>query len=331
MEVKGCVLMPVYNEAQNVKDAIQSILSQSYPHFDLLVVNDGSTDATEEIVRSFHDSRIQLLRFPKNTGKVSALNWGLAEVDCPYIIRMDADNIASQDRLAKQIEFMEQHPDVGVCGSFVMISNGHKDLRKFPEGHKEIEAHLLFDNPIDHSSAILRTSLFRDKGFRYRDKYEGMEDHDLWLRMKKATHFANIGEPLVEARHHDHRQSVAERKEKAFYFFVETLPQLGIQPTSKDLRLHIELAMPEQVTKFKSPLKHRAWLNRLGAINRQKRIFDQECFERVIEEKWEDLFPFILKQSNNSIAEYLHADGKSRWEIARFIMKKKVKGFLGKR
>lgn len=330
MEVKGCILMPAYNEAKFVRRAIDSVLRQTYPHFELLVINDGSTDDTEQIVNSFGDPRIHLLRFSENTGKVSALNWGLAEVEAPYILRMDADSIAKPDRLARQIEFMEKHPDVGVCGSYVAILNDHRELRKFPEGHNEIEAHLLFDNPIQHESVILRSALFQEKGFRYRDKYEGMEEHDLWLRMKEATHFANIAAPLIEVHDGEDSQHFTDWRERAFYFFVEKLPQLGIEPTSKELRLHIELARPEKLTRFKSPLRYRAWLNRLKAINLQKRIFDPESLAHVLEEKWEALFPHILRQKNKRIIEYLHADGRSRWEIARFMVKHKVKGLFGK-
>lgn len=323
--------MPVFNEAKNVSRAIDSILRQTYSHFTLLVVDDGSTDDTGQIVDSFKDSRIQHLRFPKNIGKVSALNWGLAEVDAPYILRMDADSVARPERLAKQIEFMEKHKDVGVCGSFVSIMNDHSEIRKFPESHKEIEAHLLFDNPIQHESAILRSSLFQEKGFRYRDRYAGMEDHDLWLRMKEATHFANIASPLVEAHVENKKHYFTEWRERAFYFFVEKLPQLGIDPTSKELRLHIELARPDKVAKFKSPLRYRAWLNRLKALNLQKKIFDPECFDRVLEEKWQALFPYILKSKAQKIAEYLHADGKSRWEIARFMVGHKVRNLFSKK
>src|SRR5690349_19999717 len=102
-----------------------------------------------------------------------------------------------------------------------------------------------------------------------------MEDHELWLSMKGATHFAKIKAPLVVEHEEQNPAHNTEWRERAFYFFVEKLPQLGIEPTSKELRLHIELACLERVAKFKSPLRYRAWLNRLKALNFQKRIFDQ--------------------------------------------------------
>jgi glycosyltransferase involved in cell wall biosynthesis len=328
MEIKTSVLMPV-SDTNHAGEAIRSILQQTYPHFTLLLAHDGSAKGVEDLARSFNDKRIQLLQYPENTGVASAFNWGLSEVDSPYIIRMDAQGISRPDRLAKQVEFMEQHPDVGVCGSFVSILDDSGAVREYPQSHKAIEAHLLFDNPIQHCSAILRSSLFQEKGFRYRDKYVGMEDHDLWIRLKQATKFANIDAALVGERVNKRPEHAAEWRERAFYFFVEKLPQFGIEPTSKELRLHIELSAPDKVQKFKSPLRYRAWLNRLKATNMQKRIFDPVSFDQVIEEKWKGLFPYILKQRRQKIVEYLHADGKSRWEIARFIIRHKIKNILG--
>lgn len=320
--------MPV-SDTDHAGEAIRSILQQTYPHFTLLLAHDGSAKGLEELARSFNDKRVQLLQYPEHTGVASALNWGLSEVEAPYIVRMDSKGISRPDRLARQVEFMEQHTDVGVCGSFISMMNDGERVKEYPQSHKEIEAHLLFDNPIQHCSAILRSSLFQEKGFRYRDKYEGMEDHDLWLRIKRTTHFANIGTALVGERINKRPEHAAEWRERAFYFFVEKLPQFGIEPTSKELRLHIELSAPDKVQKFKSPLRYRAWLNRLKATNMQKHIFDPAAFEQVIEEKWRGLFPYMLKQKSQRIAEYLHADGKSRWEIARFIFRYRMKNLFG--
>ncbi|HSZ71252.1 MAG TPA: glycosyltransferase family 2 protein, partial [Cytophagaceae bacterium] len=122
------VIMPVYNAEKYVYEAIDSVLKQSFGDFEFLIYNDCSTDASRAIILSFKDSRIRLVDSPFNTGYVKHLNDGLLAARGEYIARMDADDISLPDRFKKQIDYLEQHKEVAVCGSFIEFIGSKQGL-----------------------------------------------------------------------------------------------------------------------------------------------------------------------------------------------------------
>ncbi len=128
MNPKVTVLMPVYNAEKYLKTAIESILKQTFSDFELLIINDGSTDGSEEIIRSFNDKRIRLFNNEQNLGIIKTLNKGLNLAKGEYIIRMDADDISLPDRLELQVKYMEENPGIGISGTQARIFG---DTKKF--------------------------------------------------------------------------------------------------------------------------------------------------------------------------------------------------------
>ena len=114
------VILPAYNAERFLEEAIDSILAQTYKNFELIVLNDGSTDRTEEIILSYNDPRIRYIKNESNLKLIKTLNKGIALARGKYIARMDADDISLPTRFEKEIEFMEIHPDIGVCSSKVI-------------------------------------------------------------------------------------------------------------------------------------------------------------------------------------------------------------------
>ena len=126
---KLTVLMTVYNGETFLRDTVASILNQTYKDFRFLIIDNASSDRSREVIRSFHDPRIDLVALPENIGQIPALNKGLDMIDTTYVARMDADDISLPRRFERQIAFMESHPFVGVCGTYVITFRGKKENR----------------------------------------------------------------------------------------------------------------------------------------------------------------------------------------------------------
>ncbi len=195
-DIKVVVLMPIYNVAWCLARAMDSILQQSYADFELLIINDGSTDNSREIVLSYDDKRIRLVDLPQNIGLVGALNAGLSVIkDSTYIIRMDADEICERTRFEEQINFMEQHPEIGVSATWYRIIGGK--IMTLATSHEAIRYQMLNRSPHPHSGAIMRKAVLDKYQVSYDPQYEYAEDLDLWMRLIRVTQFANIPKVLL--------------------------------------------------------------------------------------------------------------------------------------
>lgn len=200
---KVTVLMPVYNAELYLKEAISSILNQTYRDFTFLIIDDGSLDDSYNIVKSFNDHRIILLKNEKNLGIVKTLNLGFDLIDSEYIVRMDSDDISYPDRLRKQIKFMDAHKHIPVSGTSINLIDQHGKYirtRKVEISSKSIRSKLLIENELMHPTLILRKSVFNENQFRYKSGYNGIEDYELWTRMSQNYDFMNIKEVLLKYR-----------------------------------------------------------------------------------------------------------------------------------
>lgn len=198
------VVMPVYNAAPYLKQSIESILDQTFADFQFIIIDDGSTDGSWEILESYaqEDERIILLRNQKNSGICLSLNTAIAKGRWTYIVRMDADDISYPDRIHRQVAFMEQHTDVGVCGCDMRCIDEKGNVlfaKRYPSIDKDIREKLFFFNPISHSWAIIRRDVF-DKTPWYDDTYILAEDLELRFAIWTHAHFANIPQTLLDYR-----------------------------------------------------------------------------------------------------------------------------------
>jgi len=207
------VLMPVYNAQSYLAEAVESILSQSLGDFEFLILDDGSTDRSLKILRAYaaQDPRIRLTS-RANGGYVSALNQLLEQAQGELIARMDADDVALPERLAKQVTFLQQHPAVLCLGSaFDLIDARDRRITSLPVPLDDAEIQRLAlsgHTPINHPSAMMRRSALLQVG-GYDEAFCPAEDLDLWLKLGEIGQLANLPEPLVKYRLHP--DSVSER------------------------------------------------------------------------------------------------------------------------
>lgn len=214
--MKVSVIMPVYNGAYYLQEAIDSILNQTFKDFEFIIVDDGSTDDTPAIIKknADFDRRIISLKNKQNSGICVTLNNGLKIAKGEYIIRMDSDDIALPYRIEHQVSFMDSHPNVGVAGSFVEIfdSNNPTDcyIFKYDVDYRECKADLFFSSCLAHPAAIIRASILYQYGIQYDDYYRGMEDFHIWWRISCYSDITNIPEVLLKYRMH--KNQISQKK-----------------------------------------------------------------------------------------------------------------------
>lgn len=199
------VLMPAFNAAAFVGQSIRSILEQSYRDFEFLVIDDGSTDGTPDIVASFRDSRIRLVRHEKNKGLVATLNEGLRTASSPLVARMDADDVALRRRLALQVEFLNARDDLDAVGSAAAIMGARgmpRGVMRAASSIPWLNWDLCFRNPVPHCSVMMRRERVLNEHGGYPSSRKS-EDYALWSRIAAGNRLGMMREILVKYRVHD--------------------------------------------------------------------------------------------------------------------------------
>lgn len=208
------VLLPVHDGERYLRAAIESVLAQSFADFELIVLDDGSSDASREIALAARDERVRVVTSGERRGLVETLNQGLALARGELVARQDADDVSHPERFERQLRFLREHPTVALVGSeaAVIDEDGH-GLRRLllPREHLSLRWFHLFDNGFVHSSVVFRTAVVRDELGGYALPH--CEDFDLWSRLMSRTDAANLPEVLVRRR--VHRGSVLRSLDRA--------------------------------------------------------------------------------------------------------------------
>lgn len=195
------VLMPVYNVEPFIKEAIESVLNQSYSDFELLIIDDASTDDTVNRITAFSDSRIKLIKKPKNLGLIDSLNLGIKLAKGQYIARMDGDDISTPDRFQKQLDVLLNNPEIKACGCWLQRFGNHGKIIKHKEFHEEILTELLMQCSMSLGSVMFEKKAFENYSFDENKKH--VEDYDFWSRVSWISKLYNIQEVLYHYRSHD--------------------------------------------------------------------------------------------------------------------------------
>jgi hypothetical protein len=214
--VRVSVVLPVWNGERFLVEAVESVLAQTLEGIELLLVDDGSTDATADIARGFaaRDERVRLIE-TKRRGIAHALNAGIATARAPYVARMDADDICHPERLQKQVAHLDAHPDCVAVGSAIEVideTGEHVGTRTFPEDHASIARTLINGRwtAIAHPTVVARRDVLVSIGC-YRAHTVPSEDLDLWFRLSRVGKLANIRERLLRYRRHANSVGARDR------------------------------------------------------------------------------------------------------------------------
>lgn len=281
MSVLVSVIIPAYNMERYIDASLQSMLDQTFTNFEILVIDDASTDQTLNIIRRFSDSRIRIIKNETNLGLAASVNRAIRQAKGAYIARMDADDVAYPQRLQQQVNFLDQNPIVSIVGT-AMQSFGHsKYLHVFPETHKACKAQLLFNVCFGHSSVLIRRTVFDEDQNLYRDELrQYSEEYDLWCRLVDKVTFANLPEVLLDYRTYESSlKNDAEEKRKSNSFTIRKnfiANQWGEQ-TERDYQYHDNIC---NLRKAKDTAELNRWLNWLEhciQLNDVRASFDTQA------------------------------------------------------
>lgn len=200
------VIMGTYNDENYITRSVESIFSQTYQDFEILIVDDASSDQTGEILEELKrkNSRLKVLTNEKNKGLTISLNRALEHSSGTYIARMDADDWCREDRLEIQVNFLEENTNFAMVGSFIHLyrqQQGTKELVTKPETYETIRKNLPWANPFCHGSVMIRSEVLNALG-GYNESYRYSQDYELWSRLIPRYKARNLTEPLVTRRHH---------------------------------------------------------------------------------------------------------------------------------
>ena len=201
------VLMTCWNSEMFLQEAIDSVKRQHERSWELVIVDDGSTDTTREILQSQDDHRVRLILLDQNLGIPKALNHGLVAARGQYIARLDSDDVAAPSRLMTQVEFMESNPDVALVGGWLRTC-GHGESRII--GHRaslDVGPQLLRGNRLLSSSVIIRTSILRLHDLQYSSEHSNAQDYELWLSVAQHGRVVILPEVVGTYRYHANQQT----------------------------------------------------------------------------------------------------------------------------
>lgn len=284
------IIMPLYNTDQYVGEAVESLLSQSYGDFELIIVDDCSTDGSMDVLKQFNDSRISILHNETNQGIVFSRNKGLEAATGAFIAPFDSDDVAMPDKFKLQIDFLKKHTGYGMVGSWVRMideqGNLLKKCWKLKAKPERIPAILFFRNYFVQSAVVMRREAIPKHG--YRIGYDLVEDWMMWCEIAASYPVWNFPEYLVKYRVHLKGSSQAapeltSRIDRMMFEFL--ILNLGLQPTDHDFELYC-------LIKNQQPVNHRQ-LKEIGAMlfkiaegNLNSGIYDHKHLMKVLQNRW---------------------------------------------
>ena len=328
---KVSVVMPVYNGEHYVREAIDSVLNQTFKDFELIVINDGSTDGSAQVIESYRDSRIIFLCNSENTGLANVRNKGLDVASGEYIAWLDCDDISLPRRLEKQVALLDADPRIGLCGTWVRTIGGStEDVWKYLTDPEFLRARMLFDDPLATSSVMMRAACVREPKLRFNLEHPPAEDYELWERISREWKISNIPEILTLYRLHAMQTSLVKaQKQKDSVWVIQNrlLLQLGIEATDDEKRLHLDIGVGWRfLPDLDRIMLTETWLLKIAQANRVRKIFPEDALRRVLAERWLFAISAAAQIGLKAWALYHRSElskwaNKRLWRLARLFLR----------
>ena len=309
------VLMTLYNKGPYVEEAVRSVLAQTFTDFELLVVDDASTDGGLKRVKAIHDPRIRILESAVNSGRADAANRGYEAARGTYIAVLDADDLMLPERLAKQAAFLDAHPEVGAVGAWAKAFGATDTLITFPASDSGARGQMLFGMPVLYGASMLRGSLLREDGIRSPKGwlFPG-EDRLFMLELGRHCQFANLQEVLLRYRTGEQNQRHGrDGVSDMHHLYRAVFRQLGFEVTEEQIRLQTFLhdlgGPPPTVAQV---LALGRWVRELKARNRKAGVLPVAAFEAQLTKRWESVFHRVVTQDAWAALLHMVLTGKVR-------------------
>jgi len=284
------VVMPVFNAAPFIREAVESVLGQTLRNFELIIIDDGSTDESWRIIQSIRDERIHSFQNEKNLGAGKTKNRGIENARGEFIAFLDADDIAMPERLETQAAFLKARSEIDLVATASDVISSDRIVLNCPLREEmdpvRLKTGLLFDNPIIQSSVMLRRASL--KGAAFRSEYEPAEDYDLWVRLSQSARMVILAGVLVHYRSHAHGISSRRRgqmRDVVLKIVREQLGRLQLLPSDEQLQMHVDF-QSGMTPAMESLPQTETWLKTICEANERHQIYDPIVLEKIIHERW---------------------------------------------
>lgn len=300
------VVMSNYNtEEAYLRAAIESVLNQTYENFEFIIVDDCSTNNSVDVIESYKDNRIKLIKNKKNMGITKSLNVALRNASGEFVARMDADDVSLSQRFEKQVEFLAKNPEYIACGTAIKIIGGQDEGKIIHRTIPDIETfriYLLFGNypNIAHPTAMFNHSLLKKFGIEYDERCPLAQDYKMWVNCSKYAPCYNLEEVLLQYRVHDKAVSVAkqqQQKDIASQIILEQLQSLSVTCDDEILEVHRNFLFERKEYNF----RFKKWIKKLISQNRKNKIYNETKLKTILWQRWAELSYFALAQTRNPI------------------------------
>lgn len=295
------IIMPVYNCSSYISEAVESILNQTFDDFELIIIDDHSTDETLKLIHGYHDPRIRLIEKQTKTGLVESLNKGLSLAKGRYVARMDGDDVSDITRLEKQVDFLDNHPNIVLCGTAYQLTDTQAKVT-YPPDHASIKVALLEYCPIGHPTVMFRNSFLIQHNLTYDKGFEGAEDYELWTRLVWLGEICNMPDVLLTYRSHQEQYSNSNKHNQVKHSNLSRINMLGKlwAAASETDPYTRELLFQDQSIASAAKLQEIiAWMADITSTNKQTNCYDPLIFNSYISAKKKSTVRrFYLHQTN---------------------------------
>jgi glycosyltransferase involved in cell wall biosynthesis len=303
--MKVTVLIPNYNNATYLLECLDSIKNQTFKHFEILIIDDCSTDDSITIINSFDDDRIKLIKKERNSGIIETLNIGLDLIKTEYIIRMDGDDIMHKQRIEKLVNFMDNNLDFGVCGSGVQHFGISQDCVIYEKEHEKIKTNIIHAHTIAHASVIYRTSVLNDNNIRYTNGYNYIEDYKIFYDLLKVTKLTSIPDVLYYYRREEYNNYKNKLIKKKGYLKIYSTVLSKLNFTNLELKslIHYELFHNVNLT-----FKYSTYTNHIKSLKRNNnttQTYNSSLIDSLLKQFKEKLFYRAIDQKKLNLIDKL--------------------------
>ena len=314
------VVMPVYNREKFVGTAIESILGQTFVDFEFIIVDDGSTDHSVDIIQSYRDPRIRLIQLPRNQGVSQARNTGNVAAQGDYIAVMDSDDFSLPSRFEKQLAFLSQHPDIGICGSSLHIHGigaAGPPYRWMVDANPAFcRASLACDIAFGHPTWMVRRALYDD--FQYQSQLEPAADYGFMVQAAEHWGLAALEEPLVLMQDHQGRvtnRSMMIQPEKHRQICRQFLNRIGVIWDDCQMAAWLHLAICHKWPSATLP-NYISYIGKLIAellaANQNSEYLDQDALRHMLARHW---WTLCRHASEQGMAIFrLYRESPAKWQ-----------------
>lgn len=308
------VIIPCHNAEKFAEISITSIINQSYQNLEIILIDDCSSDSTLRVLNCLaqSDARVYVVKNQSNLKIAGTLNKGLQLATGKYIARMDADDISYQERIKKQVDFLERNADVGMCGSAITLIDDLGNINgkiEYPSDTETIKAELLFGCPFIHPSVMIRKSVFESLE-PYMENIIVGQDYELWLRIANKFKVSNIAEPLLYYRWHGNNIS-SNNSQKVYAdmrFAIEhNLSSIPFSKSYETYHLKFLCGFWVQQTTASEVLGFKNWKKELLDLNQRLNYVSDVALKRVFNKHFAHIMLLVLKNNANGFQVKLAA------------------------